>query len=236
MRWLFYLINNYFCGRKTYFMKSTSLFKSKGTILYQDCNDTTIHIYKEVVIFGRYEALVKKGKAPEKAILVAQMEKINEEFMRLRGQSDTASEYDKITYKEFLEIKVEVCRILITNMKMRLDCGLMTAEKLEKYVGRLKKYGFRLNRDRPLEEELINVVNELKAIQTTIEVLHNEIYPVLDEIDTDMEKSALAFHSMLLTMQRILDIDKIDLKTTTLVELVTLEIAVNQKIKTVGNG
>lgn len=214
-------------------MKLKSLYtkpKSK-TILYEDCSDTTLEVYLNIIKNNDLKYLVKSGSIPSNDILTSQMEKINEEFMSLRGEKSTLSDYDKIQYKEQLVLKVHCVSAIIDMLTQRMEIGLMSGEHIEKYVERFKQFGFRINRDKPLVEELNKIVNELNALQTTIEILHNEIYPEKQEDATEEEKKLLSFHSMLLMYQRILKIDKINIKTTTLLEFVALEIQVKEELK-----
>jgi hypothetical protein len=216
-------------------MKLKSLYNknkiSNKTILYQDCSDTTLEVYLNIVKNNDLKYLVKSGSVPSNEILTSQMEKINEEFMSLRGEKSTITDFDKIQYKEQLVLKVHCVSIIIDVLTQRMNIGLMSGEHIEKYVERFAQFGFRVNRDKPLVDELNKIVNELNALQTTIEILHSEIYPEHKESETEEEKKALSFYSMLLMYQRILKIDKINIKTTTLIEFVALEAQVKEEIK-----
>lgn len=202
--------------------------KSK-TILYQDCNDTTLDIWLNIMRTKDLKYLVKKGSIPSKSILESQMEKINSEFMDLRGQNSTITIFDKIQYREQLVLKVNFCFQLVDRISQRSIQGLLTVETLEGFVGELKRWGFRINRDKPLLDELQNITNELKALQTTIDILQEEIYPEQVEDASEEEKGTLAFEKMLLSYQRILGIGKIDKKTTTLAEFVVIEQSVKDE-------
>lgn len=199
--------------------------------LYQDCEDTTLDIWLNIIKTGDLKLLVKKGMTPKKEILVAQMEKINQEFMSLRGENNTLTQFDKIQYKEQLELKVQLAVIVLGQLTKRSDLGLLSAAHLEKYVARFKKLGFRINRDNPLNEELSLIISELNALQTTIKVLHEELYPEVEEDTTAEEQKMFEFHSMLLSYSRILRIDDIDTKKTTLMKFVVIEKQVEQAMK-----
>lgn len=209
-------------------LKSLNPIKSK-TIMYQDCNDTTLDIWLKIMRTQDLKHLVKKGSIPSQQVLMAQMEKINSEFMVLRGQNSTITVFDKIQYREQLILKVNFASQLVDRISQRSTQGLLTVETLEGFVEELKRWGFRINRDKPLIDELTKIVNELKALQTTIDILQEEIYPEQDETSSDDEKSALAFESMLLSYQRILGIDKITKQNTTLAEFAAIEVQVKQE-------
>lgn len=209
-------------------LKSLTLKKSK-TVLYHDCNDTTLDIWLNIMRTHDLKYLVKSGSIPKQEILIAQMEKINSEFMALRGQNSTITIFDKIQYREQLVLKVNFCFQLVDRISQRSMQGLLTVETLEGFVGELKRWGFRINRDKPLLDELQNITNELKALQTTIDILQEEIYPEQVEDASEEEKGTLAFEKMLLSYQRILGIGKIDKKTTTLAEFVVIEQSVKDE-------
>ena len=211
-------------------LKSLSLRKSK-TILYQDCNDTTLEVYINIMKDKDLKHLVKSGKMPSQEVLTAQMEKINEEFMELRGENSTITNFDKIQYREQLILKVNFCFQLVDRISQRTTQGLLTKETIEGFVEELKRWGYRINRDKPLIEELEKITSDLKALQTTIDILSEEIYPEVEEETTDEEKRVLAFHSMLLSFQRILNIDKINIKTTSLLEFVAIENQVKKELE-----
>jgi len=211
-------------------LKSLSIRKSK-TVLYQDCSDTTLEVYINIMKDKDLKHLVKSGKMPSQEILSAQMEKINEEFMALRGENSTITNFDKIQYREQLILKVQFCFQLVDRIAQRTTQGLLTKETMEGFVGELKRWGFRINRDKPLIDELEKITSDLKALQTTIDILGEEIYPEVPEDATEEEKKILMFHSMLLSFQRILKIDKINIKTTTLLEFVAIENQVKQELE-----
>lgn len=211
-------------------LKSLTLKKSK-TVLYHDCNDTTLDIWLNIMRTHDLKYLVKSGSIPKQEILIAQMEKINSEFMALRGQNTTITIFDKIQYREQLILKVNFCYQLVDRISQRSSQGLLTAETLEGFLGELKRWGFRVNRDKPLIDELTNIVNELKALQTTIDVLQEEIYPEKEENASEEENKVLAFEKMLLSYQRILGIGKIVKTKTTLIEFCAIEDDVKKEIE-----
>jgi len=211
-------------------LKSLSIRKSK-TVLYQDCSDTTLEVYINIMKDKDLKHIVKSGKIPSQEVLSAQMEKINEEFMSLRGENSTITNFDKIQYREQLILKVQFCFQLVDRIAQRTTQGLLTKETMEGFVGELKRWGFRINRDKPLIDELEKITSDLKALQTTIDILGEEIYPEVPEDATEEEKKILMFHSMLLSFQRILKIDKINTKTTTLLEFVAIENQVKQELE-----
>lgn len=211
-------------------LKSLTLKKSK-TILYQDCNDTTLDVWLNIMRTQDLKYLVKKGSVPSQEVLSAQMEKINSEFMALRGQNTTITIFDKIQYREQLILKVNFCFQLVDRISQRSTQGLLTVEILEGFLGELKRWGFRVNRDKPIIDELTNITNELKALQTTIDVLQEEIYPEKEENASEEENKVLAFEKMLLSYQRILGIGKIVKTKTTLIEFCAIEDDVKKEIE-----
>lgn len=211
-------------------LKSLTLKKSK-TVLYHDCNDTTLDIWLNIMRTHDLKYLVKSGSIPKQEILIAQMEKINSEFMALRGQNTTITIFDKIQYREQLILKVNFCFQLVDRISQRSTQGLLTVEILEGFLGELKRWGFRVNRDKPIIDELTNITNELKALQTTIDVLQEEIYPEKEENASEEENKVLAFEKMLLSYQRILGIGKIVKTKTTLIEFCAIEDDVKKEIE-----
>jgi hypothetical protein len=211
-------------------LETLSLRKQK-TVLYEDCSDTTLEVYINIMKDKDLKHLVKSGKMPSQEVLIAKMEKINEEFMELRGENSTLTNFDKIQYREQLILKVNFCFQLVDRIAQRTSQGLLTKETIEGFVEELKRWGYRINRDKPLIDELEKITSDLKALQTTIDILGEEIYPEVEKDTTEEEKKVLAFYSMLLSFQRILNIDKINIKTTSLLEFVAIENQVKKELE-----
>lgn len=211
-------------------LETLSLRKPK-TVLYEDCSDTTLEVYINIMKDKDLKHLLKSGKMPSQEVLIAKMEKINEEFMELRGENSTLTNFDKIQYREQLILKVNFCFQLVDRIAQRTTQGLLTKETIEGFVEELKRWGYRINRDKPLINELEKITSDLKALQTTIDILGEEIYPEVEKDTTEEEKKVLAFYSMLLSFQRILNIDKINIKTTSLLEFVAIENQVKKELE-----
>lgn len=210
------------------------MFKTKKKTTPQKiincCQELNLFRYLQILQTKDLGNLIISGPRPEEAVLVEAMIKINEELISLRGDNNQKLRFDKITYMEDLKLKVYFCHSIVERIQMRVDVQALNKERLEKYISQLKSFGFRLNRDKPLIEELLIVVQELKGYQSTIDALHAEIYPDQKDEENESTKIVSEFYAMLLSYQRILKIDKINIKKTNLIEFVALEKAVQEMI------
>lgn len=212
------------------------MFKTKRkksiikTVVIDSCQDMNLLKYIEIIRNKDLSVLHVSGPKPSHDVLVDAMTKINEELIELRGDNQQKLRFDKITYMEQIKLKIFFCHSIVERLQQRVDLQVLNKELFEKYIEQLKVFGFRLNKDKPLYEELMNVIQELKGYQSTVDALHAEIYPEGEENELDGTKLVAQFYAMLLSYQRILNIDKINVKDTNLIEFVAIENAVKEII------
>ncbi len=204
------------------FLNKTKKNKVK-TVIVDNCQGVSLQKYIEILRTKDLNVLHVSGPKPKNEDLVEAMTKINEELIELRGDSQQKLRFDKITYMEQIKLKIYFCHSIIDRLQTRIEMKVLNKERFEKYIEQLRLFGFRLNKDKPLFEELMNVVQELKGYQSTVDALHAEIYPEEQENEQDSNKIVAQFYAMLLSYQRILSIDKIDIYKTNLIEFVTIE-------------
>lgn len=207
----------------------------KKTVLRKNCEEVKIWHYIKILETKDLGYLVRSGKRPKESVLVDHMEKINGEFSKLRGTQNMTTQYDLISYREELIIKVNIVSALLDRLQTRVALNIIAPEMFEKLLKELKSWGFDLNRDNPLIDEIEIVASELKALQLTIDALTEELYPNKQEDEAEAkeisENFILDFHRMILVYAEILKKDKINIKKTSLVEFAAMEKRVQELSK-----
>lgn len=204
----------------------------RKTTLYKDCNELSIWNYIQIMATKDLKYLIKSGPSISNEKLASKMEQINKEFSELRGEETMVNKFDLLSYKEELNLQVHYGSIIVDRLYNRLTLNLIAKQTFDGLIAELENWGFYLDKETPLIEELENVRNEINALQTTIDSLQAEIYPEVEEKEMDENDNvSLNFHSILLTYQRILKIDRINPKKTSLLEFVAIEKQVKETIK-----
>lgn len=202
------------------------LIKRKKTILYKDCEEVMLDRYFKIIKTKNLSLLVRSGSIPKVDILENKFEEINTEFASLRGKENMTTKFDLISYKEELILKCHFGAVLIDMLQTQVALQIIASQTFNNLISELKSWGFDLNEDEPLIDELIKIKNEIEALQTTIESLYNEIYPESENEEENEEKDnnqSFNLYEMLLIYQRILKIDKINPKKTSLLEFSVIE-------------
>lgn len=199
--------------------------------LYNNCQELMLWNYIQIISTKDLGYLIKSGSKPSNEILVSKMEEINKEFSKLRGEETMVNKFDLISYKEELVLQVHFGLVIIEMLYTQVTLKIISPKVFDSLISELESWGFYLDKEKPLIEELENVKNEITALQTTIQSLDLEIYPEVDEKEIELTNPVMNFYSILLTYQRILKIDKIDAKTTSLIEFATIEKQVKEVIK-----
>jgi len=202
------------------------LMKRKKTILYKNCEELMIDKYFKIIETKNYNLLVRSGAMPKIEVLENKFEEINTEFATLRGQENMTTKFDLISYKEELILKCHFGVVLIDMLQTQVALNVIAPKTFDSLISELESWGFDVNKEIPLIDALIEIKNEIEALQITIESLHNEIYPESEnEAETEEKDSNYTFnlYEMLLIYQRILNIGKINPKKTSLLEFAVLE-------------
>ena len=163
---------------------------------------------------------------PKIEILESKFEEINTEFANLRGQENMTSKFDLISYKEELTLKVHFGAVIIEMLQTQVTLNVIAPKTFNDLISELKSWGFDVNEEIPLIDVLVEIKNEIEALQTTIESLHYEIYPESENEAENEESNKISMFSvyeMLLIYQRILKIEKINVKKTSLTEFAVME-------------
>jgi len=196
------------------------------TVLFKNCDDMMIYDYMQIVEKGNLNHLVKSGAMPKKKILEDRMDEINKEFSKLRGKENLIKQFDMMQYKEELILQVHCGAVLIDTLQTQVAFNLISSKTFEGLITQLESWGFYIEREIPIIDALINIKSEIEALQLTIESLEEELNPTKEktpEIEEEAGRKSFNFHSLLFMYQRILKIDKIKVKETSLTEFAVLE-------------
>ena len=190
--------------------------------------------YFKIIETKNLGLLVRSGSIPKIEVLENKFEEINKEFADLRGQENMTTKFDLISYKEELTLKVHFGAVLIDMLQTQVALNIIATKTFNDLISELKSWGFDVNEEIPLIDALLEIKNEIESLQTTIESLHYEIYPESENEAENEEKdkiSMFSLYQMLLIYQRILKIDKINPKKTSLMEFAVMEKEVRELSK-----
>ena len=190
--------------------------------------------YFKIIETKNLGLLVRSGSTPKIEVLENKFEEINKEFADLRGQENMTTKFDLISYKEELTLKVHFGAVLIDMLQTQVALNIIATKTFNDLISELKSWGFDVNEEIPLIDALLEIKNEIESLQTTIESLHYEIYPESENEAENEEKDKISMFSvyqMLLIYQRILKIDKINPKKTSLMEFAVMEKEVRELSK-----
>ena len=206
----------------------------KKTILYKDCSELSIYNYIQILQNKDLKFLVKKGAKPKDSILENKLEEINKELAELRGEETMTNKFDLISYREELILKCHFGITLIDIIQTQVALKIIAQKTFNDLIAELESWGFEVNKEIPLIDALIEIKSEIDALQTTIESLTQEIYPESEnelENEEKQSNSMFSLYEMLLIYQRILKIDKINPKKTSLLEFSVMEKQVKELSK-----
>jgi len=114
---------------------------------------------------------------------------------------------------------------------------IIAPKTFEDLITEIESWDFYVDREIPMIDALEAIKSEIEAIQLTIDALNEEIHPEdnKDEVDeAEIGNKRFNFLSLLYIYQRILKIDKIKPKETTLMEFAVLEKQV-EEVKKLAN-
>ena len=203
-----------------------------GTVL-KNCSEMTIYDFLRSSLHGELFRLVKSGWKPKKEVLESHLESVIKELAFLRNETtDDSMRFDMISYKEELELQCKFGLFIIERLQQRVSLKLITSETFTALIDELKAWGFEVDPNIPLIDLIQNTICEIQALQTTIEAMHAQLYPEGEEsTEKTPQQHEMTFYAMLLSYARILDIEKINIKETTLMELVVIEQNVKEFVK-----
>lgn len=196
------------------------------TKMFENCDDIMLYDYMKIFETNDLKYLVKSGAIPKKQILQNKMEEINKEFAEIRGENNMIKLFDMISYKEELINKVHFGAVFIDMLQAQVACKIIASKTFDDIIAELESWDFYVDKEIPLIDALEIIKSEIEALQLTIDALNEEIQPKQKEDAVDATGSShksFNMHSLLFIYQRILKIDKIKIKETSLVEFAAIE-------------
>lgn len=210
-------------------MGITGKIRLRKAVLYENCTELMIWDYIQIIEKDNLKYLVKSGPLPKKKILEKKIQQINQELAELRNQDSMIRKYDLISYRQELIMQVQFGATLADMLQTQVALNIIATKTFKDLILELESWGFYMNTEIPLSDALLEVKSEIEALQMTIEDLSSEIHPASEEeAQEQTEKSIFSFLSLLLIYERILNKNKIDPKTTSLMEFAVMEKEVNR--------
>jgi hypothetical protein len=193
-----------------------------------------VNTWLDILRTNNLNLLVKSGIENDETKLSQAWDSINDEFNRLRSEKSTVTQYDKIQYRELIKLIILFGTSLINRLIERIDDKLIFKETFEMLIGELSSWGFRMNKEKPIYEEIEKVVAEIQALQTSFEILTEELFPDKSEFEEDVEadqkQQLINVHKTLLLYENMLK-RTIDWDKKTLFDLVVIEQQVKEIIE-----
>ena len=214
------------------------MFRKKNTNtkepIFHNVNTLIVNTWLDILRTNNLNLLVKSGIENDETKLSQAWDSINDEFNRLRSEKSTVTQYDKIQYRELLKLRIHFGTALINRLIERIDDKLIFKETFEMLIGELSSWGFRMNKDKPIHEEIEKVVAEIQALQTSFEILTEELFPDKSEFEEDVEadqkQQLINVHKTLMLYENMLK-RTIDWDKKTLFDLVVIEQQVKEIIE-----
>jgi len=141
-------------------------------------------------------------------------EKIYEEYLKLVGDNTMLIYYELINDLLYLETRYAIASTLLQQISM----GRMTESTLLAYVLELKRWGYRINLDRPLEQELRLAIKQLKGSENKIRLKKEE----KKQLEKRGSKDKMSLIEQVVKLEQALSRNEIDTKKTVVSKWIAL--------------
>lgn len=193
------------------------------TKLRNNCKEVMLLPYIEMCDTQDFSYLVISGSKKDTELLSKQFEKISNEFAELRGKDIKSYNFDVVSYKQELALKIQYGAVLAEQLFKGVSLKLVAPEVFEGLVWELEQWGYYINREIPLIDVLGNIENEITALESTIEALNEEIYPEAEKVEAEVKNTVMELHTTLLLYGKILGLGDIKPEEVSLVKFAAME-------------
>ena len=187
------------------------------TRFYNSCNDISIYSFNKIVDTDNYAYMVYGWDEYEEIEFVKEdaikhWKEIYSEYTELTDDNKTIMYYQLILLVSRLETKRYVVSKLI-EMMLPND---MDEETLKLYIEALGEWNYKIDPKVPLQEELLRILRDLRAMENRIRLKRNE----LESYKT--EGKSLTLTQQVVKLERALEKNNIDPRKTSVEKWVAM--------------
>lgn len=187
--------------------------------IYKTCRTLIMWRFYEVLETGSYVYLIKdyesyidedkKGNLKQVNVTKEIQEQLNEawenifnQYVELKDEREIRIIFKKRAYISKLETKLSICSNLLKCLSVQTD------EKMRlKSIKELSAWGYPINRNKPLDEEIERVTRNLKSLQSGINIKKSEFER---DYKNELRNEKVSISKQIANIEAVLDKDFID--------------------------
>ena len=189
--------------------------KQNKNITYKNCEDLPIHNFDKIKTEGNFMWLVRGYDGYNEVEIPENAEdlfgEIINEYCELTGDNRTAQYYELVVEVARLETRYLTAHALLETLFTPTE-----KEVRKEIIKELGHWGFYLNVSKDFKKEIERLKRQLRSAKTKIERKRND----LNDFESDDEPTDILDQK--LSLERILEKDRIDLKLTPVKEWVKM--------------
>jgi len=188
------------------------------TRYYRNCNELSVYNFHKILETNNYAYLVVGFDEYEK-ININEKEAsdvwnlIYEEYCKLTEDNKSLLYFAIFQELLYLKTRFEVA----TTLLKQLSNGIDDKTVVLKYINALRVWKYKINKDKPLDEELDRMVNQLKASTNKIQIKQSE----LEDLNVN-NSDKLSLIEQVVKLELALGKNEIDIKKTVVSKYIAL--------------
>lgn len=185
---------------------------------YRNCDELPIYRFYKLLETRDYSYLYLDFDEYNKVSIGKNIsevwEKIYEEYLKLVGDNTMLLYYEVVNDLLYLETRYTIASTLLQQISM----GKMSEDMLKAYVLELKNWGYRINLENDLQEELKLVIKQLRGSENKIR-LKKEEKKQLEKVGS---KDKMSLIEQVVKLEQALSRNEIDTKKTVVSKWIAL--------------
>ena len=185
---------------------------------YRNCDELPIYRFYKLLETRDYSYLYLDFDEYNKVSIGKNIsevwEKIYEEYLKLVGDNTMLLYYEVVNDLLYLETRYAIASTLLQQISM----GKMSEDMLKAYVLELKNWGYRINLENDLQEELKLVIKQLRGSENKIR-LKKEEKKQLEKVGS---KDKMSLIEQVVKLEQALSRNEIDTKKTVVSKWIAL--------------
>lgn len=188
------------------------------TRYYRNCDELSVYNFHKVLETNNYSYLIV-GFDDYNLIEINEKEadelwsSIYEEYCKLTKNNKSLLYFAVFQELIYLKTRYQVARILL----MQLSNGKNSEDFVLECIERLKEWKYKINKEKPLKDELSRMINQLKASENKIQMKQSE----LEDLNVD-ESEKLSLIEQNVKLELALGKNEINTKTTSVSKYIAL--------------